>query len=164
MVVKANLFNDFFRAQYRPITNHSSLSNNQTVETVIRLSNINIDTDTIIKLFVHDCDRISIPILKLCATSISKSLHILFNNSVINGCFPNAWKKTNIILEHKKGGKQIIKITDQCRSCLFVAKCLKKISLKSSFKYLEGNKLLNCNQSGFRSGDSCMHRLLSVTH
>ena len=103
LVVQANLFNDFFRAQYRPITNHSSLSNNQTVETVIRLSNINIDTDAIIKLFVHDCQSMS------SSMSISKSLHILFNNSVINGCFPNEWKKTNIILEHKKGGKQITK-------------------------------------------------------
>ena len=47
--------------------------------------------------------------LKLCATSISKLLHILFNNSVINECFPNEWKKTNIISVHKKGDKQIIK-------------------------------------------------------
>ena len=44
-----------------------------------------------------------------------------------------------------------------------MAKFLKKISL-TLFKYLEDNKLLNCNQSGFRSGDSCVHQLLSITH
>ena len=37
---KANLFNDFFREQGRPITNNSSLPNNQTIETVTRLSEI----------------------------------------------------------------------------------------------------------------------------
>ena len=67
---KANLFNDFFREQCRPITNDSSLPNNQTIETVNRLSDINIDTDTIIKLIrsldpnkACGCDGISIRML-----------------------------------------------------------------------------------------------------
>ena len=108
-LVKANLFNNFLREQCRPITNGSSLPNNQITETVTRLSSITIDTDTIIKLIcsldpnkAHGCDGISIHMLKLCATSISKSLHILFNNSVTNECFPNEWKKANITPVHKK--------------------------------------------------------------
>ena len=48
--VKANLFNDFFREQCRPIRNDSSLPNNQTIETVNRLLDINIYADTAIKL------------------------------------------------------------------------------------------------------------------
>ena len=106
---KANLFNDFFREQCRPITNNSSLPNNQTIETVTRLWDINIDTDTIIKLIRsldpnknHDCDGISLHMLKLCATSISEPLHILFNNSWISECFPNEWKKANVIPVHLK--------------------------------------------------------------
>ena len=86
----------------------SSLPNNQTTETVTRLSDINIDTDTIIKLIrsldpkkAHDCDGTSIRMVKLCTTSISKPLHILFNNSVINEYFPNEWKKANVIPVHK---------------------------------------------------------------
>ena len=47
---KANLFNNFFREQCRPITNDSSLPNNPTIETVARFLDINIDTDIIIKL------------------------------------------------------------------------------------------------------------------
>ena len=39
------------------------------------------------------CDRISKRLLKLCAVSISNPLHIIFNNSVMNECFPNEWKK-----------------------------------------------------------------------
>ena len=100
---KANLLNDFFRDQCRPIMNDSSLPNNQTIETVTRFSHINIDTDTIVKLICSlDLNKISIRMLKLYATSISKPLHILFNNSVINECFPNEWKKVNVIPVHKK--------------------------------------------------------------
>ena len=100
-LVKANLFNDFCREQCRPIKNDSSLPNNQAFETVTKLSDFNIDTDTIFKLIrsldpnkAHGCDGISIRMLKLCATSISKPLHILFNKSVMNEYFPNEWKKS----------------------------------------------------------------------
>ena len=50
--------------------------------------------------------------LKLCATSISKPLHILFNKSVVNEwmneCFTDEWEKANIIPVHNQGNKQII--------------------------------------------------------
>ena len=144
--MKANLFNDFSREQCRPIANGSSLPNNQTIETVTRFSDITIDTDTIIKLIhsldlnkAHDCDGISIRMLKLCATSISKPLHILFNNSVINECFPNEWKKANIIPVHYY--PNIIPLLPIC------GKIFEKIIFNFLFKYLEDNKLLNCNQS-----------------
>ena len=95
-LVKANLFNDFFREQCRPITNDSSLPNKQIIETGTILSDFNIGTDAIIKLIrsldpnkAHGCDGISTRMLKLCATSISKPLHIIFNDSVINECFAN---------------------------------------------------------------------------
>ena len=44
------------------------------------------------------------------------------------------------------------------------SKIFEKIIFNSFFKYLEDNKLLNCNQSGFRPSDSCVHQLLSITH
>ena len=50
----------------------------------------------------YDCDGISLHMSKLCATSISKPLRILFNNSVRNDCFPSEWKKANIMPFHKK--------------------------------------------------------------
>ena len=102
--------------------------------------------------------------LKLCATSISKPLHILFNNSVISECFPNEWKKANVIPVHKKGDKQIINNYRPVSLLPICSKIFEKIIFNSLFEYLEDNKLLNCNQSGFRSGDSCVHQLLSITH
>ena len=44
------------------------------------------------------------------------------------------------------------------------SKIFEKVIFNSLFEYLKDNKLLNCNQSGFRSGDSCVHQLLSITH
>ena len=65
--------------------NDSSLLNNQIFETVSRLSDFNINTDTIIKLVCSlnlnkalGCDSISVRTLKLCATSMSRPVHILF--------------------------------------------------------------------------------------
>ena len=93
------------REQCRPITNDSSIPNNQTIETVTRLSHIDTDTDFIIKLIhsldpnkAHDCDGISRRMSKLCTTSISKPLHIFFiNGFIFFYLFPNEWKKANVI-------------------------------------------------------------------
>ena len=82
--MKANLFRGSFREQCRPITNDSSFSNNQIIESVTRLSDFNIGTDTIIKIIhsrnpgkAHSCDGILTRIKKLCETSIS-NLYIFF--------------------------------------------------------------------------------------
>ena len=100
----------------------------------------------------------------MCATSISKPLHILFNNSVVNECFPNEWVKANIIPVHKKVDKKIIKNHRPVSLLRICCKIFEKIIFNSLFKYSEYKKLLNCNQSGFRSGDSCVRQLLSITH
>ena len=130
------MFNDFFREQCWHITNGSSLPNNQTIETVARLSDINVDTDTIVKLIrpldpnkALRSDGISVRMLRLSATSISKPRHILFNNSVINECFPNEWKKANIVPVHKKGDKQIIKIYRPVSILPIYSKIFEKLSL-----------------------------------
>ena len=44
------------------------------------------------------------------------------------------------------------------------SKIFEKVIFNSLFKYLDDNNFLNSNQSGFRSGDSCVHQLLSITH
>ena len=121
--------------------NDSSLPNNQAIETVTRLSDINIDTDTTVKLIhsldpnkVHGCDGISIHMLKLCTTSISKLPHILFNNSVINECLPNEWKKVNVIPVHKKGDKQVINNYRPVSLLPICSKTFEKIIFNSLFE------------------------------
>ena len=100
----------------------------------------------------------------MCATLISKPLPILFNNSVINECFPNEWEKANIIPVHKKGDMQIIKNYRPVSLLPISSKIFEKIMFNSLFKYPEDNKLLTCNQSGFWHGDSYVHQLFSITH
>ena len=75
--------------------------------------------------------------LKLCALSILKPLYILFNNSVINECFPNEWKKANIISVHKNGDKQIIKNYRPVPLLPICSKMFENMIFDSLFKYLE---------------------------
>ena len=65
----------------------------------------------------------------------------------------------------KKGDKQIINNYRPVSLLPIYSNIFEKIIFNSLFEYLEDNKLLiNCNQSGFRSGDSCVHQFLSITH
>ena len=41
---------------------------------------------------------------------------------------------------------------------------LERIICNALYNFLENNNVLNVNQSGFRSGDSCTNQLLSITH
>ena len=102
--------------------------------------------------------------LKLCATSMSKSLHILFNNSVINKYFLIEWKKANVIPVHKKCDKQIINIYRTVSLLPICSEIFEKKVFNYVFKYIGDNRLLNYNHSGFRSGNSCVHQFLSITH
>ena len=51
----------------------------------------------------------------------------------------------------------------QCLFYLFVEKFLKELFI-IMFLFLEDNKLLTPNQSGFRPNDSCINQLLSIVH
>ena len=138
-------------------------------ETVTKHSDFNIDTVAFVKLIcsmvpskAHSCDGMSIAMLKLCAMPISKPLYILFNNSVMNECFPNEWKKSKYHSSKKRWQTNDKKIADLWHSCPFAAKFFVKMVFDSLFKSLENNKLLTCNQSDFQPGDSCVHQLLSI--
>ena len=52
---------------------------------------------------------ISIRMIKICDTSISRTLKFIFQACLESGKFPNEWKKANVIPVYKKGDKQILK-------------------------------------------------------
>ena len=56
----------------------------------------------------HGYDEISIRMIKLCASSISKPLHPIFRNCLETESFPKEWKNANIIAVHIKGDNQLI--------------------------------------------------------
>ena len=110
-LAKANLFNDFFSKQCSPIVNNSSLPANLTFENENILSTFDFSTRDIVKFIkvldpnkAPGHDVMSIRMIKLCATSISKPLHILFRNCLENESFPNEWKKASIVPAYKKIG------------------------------------------------------------
>ena len=115
-LVKANLFNDYFSQQCMTVDNDSSIPPNITFATEQKLSTLEFCTDDIVKIIksldpnkAHGHDEISIRMIKLCATLISKPLSILLRNCFEKQCFPKEWKKANIVPVHKKNDKQLIK-------------------------------------------------------
>ena len=84
---KVNLFNNFFIKQCTPISNDSTVPVNTNFETRERLSSLESCVDDIVKTIrsldqnkAHGHDEISICMIKLCASSISKPLHLIFRN------------------------------------------------------------------------------------
>ena len=100
---------EFFTQQCNTLENDRTLPNDLVFETTERISSFNISMDVITKITrsldlnkAHGHDGISIRMLKLCASSISKPLFLLFKHSLESKCFPNEWEKANIIPIHKK--------------------------------------------------------------
>ena len=113
--LKTNLFNGLFNQQCTTVDISSSVPKDISFETEKRLSTFEICNDGIFKFIrsldpnkAHDQYGISIRMLKLCATSITKPLQILYKNCLDNKCFPKTWNDV-IIPIHKKGDKQLKK-------------------------------------------------------
>ena len=80
------------------------------------------------------------------------------------GKFPSEWKKGNVIPIHKKDDKQNVK--NYCPVLLLpiCGKIFERLIYNFMYDFLTENDLLSPNQSGFRSGDSCINQLLSINH
>ena len=144
---KANIFNTFFAKQCTPLNNSSVLPVNQMFLTQSRLNFINFNEDEILKVIralnihkAHGHDDISIRMIKICDKSLLKSLIILFENSIKSSCYPDIWKRSNIIPVHKKNDKQLVnnyrpisllpifgKILKKLFSIKFITFCWRKI-------------------------------------
>ena len=98
----------------------------------------------------HGYDDISVRLLKICDYSIVKPLSIIFKNCWQNRSFPNNWEKSNVVLIHKKGDKQLLQNYRLVSLMPICGKMLERIIFNPIFKYLEKNSPLCPNQSGFR--------------
>ena len=168
---KANIFNTFFAEQYTPLNNSSVLPVNQMFLTQSRLNFLNFNEDEILKVIralnihkAHGHDDISIRMIKICDKSLLKPLIILFENSIKSSCYPDIWKRSNIIPVHKKNDKQLVNNYRPISLLPIFGKIFEKIIFNKIYNFLLEENLLNSNQSGFRPSDSCINQLLAITH
>ena len=112
---KGNIFNKFFAEQCRPLRNGSVLPVNQMFLTQARLKSLDIKKVEILKIIItlsitkaHGYDDISIRMINICNKSLLKPLIFLFKNSSQSSCYPDIWKRSNIIPTHKKSDKQLV--------------------------------------------------------
>ena len=128
-----------------------------------RLSSITFSTDGIAKI-IQNHDQIGIRMLKLFRASISNPLEIIFNQCLERGTFPNDWKKSIVVLVFKEGDKQILKNYSPISLLPVCGKICGKLVFNEMFKFFIENDLISPNQSSFKSGDSFINQLLSITH
>ena len=74
-----------------------------------RLNYIDFNEDEILEIIrelnihkAHGNGDISIRMIKICDKSLLKPLMLLFENSTKSSCYPDIWKRSNIIPVHKK--------------------------------------------------------------
>ena len=77
--------------------------------------------------------------------------------------FPMERKKSNFHPIHKKNDKQCIKNYRPVFVLLICSKIFVRILFNKLHKFFNENDLLSSTQSGFRSGDSSINQLLSIT-
>ena len=46
--------------------------------------------------------------IKMCDESLVQPFSLTFRGCIDSGVYPDTWKKSNIVLVHKKGDKQIL--------------------------------------------------------
>ena len=100
----------------------------------------------------------------MCDESLVRPLSIIFRNS-LNFCIcPSTWKKANVTPVHKKDGKQYV--NNYCPVSLLqvFGKIFEKLIFNEICSFLDREKLLNRNRSGFWPSDSCVNQLLIITH
>ena len=152
---KTNLFNNFFAKQCTPISNDSTIPVSINFVTRERLSSLEFCVDDIVKIIrsldqnkPHGHDEVSIRMIRLCASSISKPLHLIFSNCLETQSLPKEWKKANIMLVHKKDDKHLITNYLPVSFLPICGKVFEKIIFGSLFVHLNNKNLLNSNKSG----------------
>ena len=101
--------------------------------------------------------------MNLC--SLSNPLSIIVRNSLKSSTYPSTWKKAKVILVHKKDGKLRVNNDHPVSLVPVFGKIFEKLLIFNEiYSFLDREKLLNTNQSGFQPFDSCVNRLLTITH
>ena len=110
----------------------------------------------------HGHDEISVKSFSYVSPQYAN--HLLFENCLASGEFPNVWKKRNIVPVHKKGNKQLIKNYGPVSLLAICRKLIEKLMFNSILHFIDTKNMLSVHQSGFHHGDSCAHQLILIVH
>ena len=98
-------------------------------------------------------------LLKDLRCHIVTPLALIFNKSMLEGKFPSAMKRADVIPLHK-GKSQDNKNNYRPISLLLtLSKLLEKLVYKYTYNFVDANGLLFKSQYGFRSNHSCEHAI-----
>ena len=78
--------------------------------------------------------------------------------------FPIESKIGNVVPIHKKVSKKCVKNYRPVSLLPICKKIFERLLFNKLYKFFNENDLLSSNQSGSRSGDSCINQILSITH
>ena len=95
--------------------NNRKLRDKITYNSAARFTSIKFDNNDILKIIrslninkAHGHGDISVWMIKMCDESLVQPFSLTFRGCIDSGVYPDTWKKSNIVLVHKKGDKQIV--------------------------------------------------------
>ena len=167
----SEFFDSFFANQCSLIPSNSILPSVLKLLTEHDLTSCDFSETDVLQIIInqgsnkaHGHDMISIRLLKLWNEAICRPLNIIFKTCLNTGKFPSEWKKGNVVPIHKKDDKQNVKNYRPVSLLPICGKIFERLIYNVMYDFLTENDLLSPNQSGFRSGDSCINQLLSINH
>ena len=163
---QANLFNEFFFAQFSDKSSYDVEININPNDRLIDLHFHELDVLLLLKDInpskAAGPDGIHGMVLKNCAASLAKPLSIIFNISYVTGCIPEDWKLASIVPIHKKDEKGSVEnyrpISLTSLTMKVFERCIKKELLDTC-----ANKI-DPRQHGFINAKSCTTQMVPFTY
>ena len=92
---------------------------------------------------------------------VAYPLYLLFRRSLNESSIPTEWKRANVCPIFKKESRNLAENYRPVSLTSQVCKVSETLIRDTLVKHLEGNKLINDSQHGFRAGRSCLTNLLT---
>ena len=135
----------------------NSLTEIRLTEDEVRKILLNLDPSKAVGPdFIHN------KLLIAAAPVIAKPLTCLFNRSLRESKFPKLWKEANVTPIHKKGSKEDCNNYRPISLLSCIGKVLEKCIHNHLLTFLQEERILSTNQSGFIPGDSTTNQLLII--
>ena len=169
VIQKATMLNDYFTTQSTVIDDNRPLPQLPPVDRTLQSIFISSQEvkDVLLNLDISKAcgsDLISPRLLKEGACAVAVLLSTVFNLSLDQGHFPQAWKQGNLTPIHKKDDKSLPSNYRPISLLSSVVKTMERCIHKHMYNYAIEHQVLTPFQSGFVQGDSTTFQLLHTYH